>query len=100
MLPAYTPLPDESTKRTMNAGQGMKMDEEKQRVAAAKHAISEAQRDVTEAIGEIAAAARADKRHASDGLTTALDRLRAAQTELTRLEELLTPLGDDPKPAT
>jgi hypothetical protein len=66
------------------------MNEEKQRLEAAKRAITEAQRDVTDAIGEIAAADRADKRHASDQLKTALERLRAAQTELTRLEELLT----------
>jgi hypothetical protein len=66
------------------------MNEQKQRLEAVKRAITEAQHDVTDAMGEIAAADRADKRHASAQLTTALERLRAAQTELTRLEELLT----------
>ncbi len=74
--------------------------EEQERTAAAKHAIAEATRDVTEALGGIAAVARADKRYASDRLTTALERLRAAQTELTRLEELLTPSGPGPEPRT
>ena len=66
------------------------MDEEKQRIRTAKDAIGDAQRDVTDAIAEIAAADRADKRHVSDRLKTALERLRAAHTELTRLEALLT----------
>lgn len=66
------------------------MNEEKLRIEAAKRAIAEAQRDVTEAMGEIGAADRADKRHATDQLKTALEKLRDAQTDLTRLEDLLT----------
>ena len=66
------------------------MDEKKERIATAKRAIEDAQRDVTEAIGEISAADRADKRHATDRLKTALERLHGAQTDLSRLEDLLT----------
>ncbi len=66
------------------------MSEEKERIESAKRAINDAQRDVTEAISEIAAADRADKRHATERLKTALEQLRGAQTELNRLEVLLT----------
>jgi hypothetical protein len=65
------------------------MDEEKERIATAKRAIDDAQRDVTDAISEISAADRADKRHATDRLKTALERLRGAQTDLSRLDDLL-----------
>ena len=73
----------------MTSGGEVPKREEQVRVEAARRAIAEAQRDVTEAIGEIEAAARADKRHAGDRLKAALDGLRAAQTELTRLESLI-----------
>jgi hypothetical protein len=66
------------------------MGEQKERIEAAKSAITDAQRDLRDAMDEIVAAGRAEKRHATERLKTALERLRGAQTDLTRLEELLT----------
>jgi hypothetical protein len=62
-------------------------EEERQRIDAALRAIADAQSEVTAAITETGQADRADKRHASDRLRTALDRLRAAQTELSGFVE-------------
>ena len=64
------------------------MDEGRHRIEVATQAILAAQQDVTGAIAEIAAGERADKRHASDRLRSALDRLRVAQKELASLEDL------------
>ena len=65
------------------------MDEGRHRIEVATQAIVAAQQDVTGAIAEITGGDRADKRHASERLRSALDRLRVAQRELASLEDLL-----------
>jgi tRNA C32,U32 (ribose-2'-O)-methylase TrmJ len=60
-----------------------------EKIEIAKQAILEAQRDLEKALDELDVVPRAEKRHVTDALRDAFDRLRVAHDQLASLREML-----------
>ena len=65
-----------------------------ERIVAAKQAISDAESDLRKVVGEIVVATRAEKKPISREVEAAFEKLNAAKSNLSTLEELVTSEDD------